>query len=162
MLSREHPGCPQASLDGSGGSPAATFWSQNERFRREVLQKFPRAQKRRHRVKKEAIGLKKTTIGPNAPLLEVRFLEKIVLISTETLYIVLVYIHTDLSPVALYTHLFRIKVSSKSICSLIGKARVEWNMYIVRRSKVSMYVCMYINTIYSVSVLTNLIFSKNG
>ena len=43
---------------------------------------------------KNAIGLKKRPIGLNAPLPALRFLEKIVLISTETLYIVLVYIHT--------------------------------------------------------------------
>ena len=34
-------------------------------------------------------------------------------------------IYTHLSPVALYTHLFRFKVSFDSRCSLIGKARVE-------------------------------------
>ena len=68
---------------------------------------------------------KKTVKKPNGPLLAVRFLEKIVLISTDTLYIVLVYIHTHYSPVALYTHLFRFKVSFESRCSLTDKARVE-------------------------------------
>ena len=58
------------------------------------LKMEPLGPKKRHRVQKKLIGPKKRPIGPNAPLLELRFLEKIVLISTETLYIILVYIHT--------------------------------------------------------------------
>ena len=54
-------------------------WAQKKRHR---------AKKKHHRAKKNAIGLKK--LSP--PLLEVRFLEKIELVSTETLYTILVYI----------------------------------------------------------------------
>ena len=87
-------------------------WAQNEGTQTLVNSRSlgPWAPKKGHRAKKNAIGLKKGLIGPNGPLLEVRFLEKIVLISTETLYIVLVYIHTDLSPVALYTCFIRLEL----------------------------------------------------
>ena len=71
------------------------------------------------------------------------------------------YIHTDCPPVALYTHVFRFEVYFESRCGLVGKARVERNVYIVRRAT-DEYVCMYINTIYSVSVLIKTIFAKNG
>ena len=55
--------------------------------------KHYRAQKKRYRAQKHVIGHKKRPSEPNAPLLALRFLEKIELISTETLYIILVYIH---------------------------------------------------------------------
>ena len=35
------------------------------------------------------------------------------------------YIYIHVSPVALYTHLFRFRISVESRCNLIGKARVE-------------------------------------
>ena len=54
-----------------------------------------------------------------------------------------IYIYTQNSPVALYTHLFRFKVSFESRCSFTGKARVEWNVYIVRRAN-SEYICIYV------------------
>ena len=61
------------------------------------------------------------------------------------------HIYTHYSPVVLYTHLFRFKVSFESRGSLTDKARVKWNVYIVRRANfeyicicVYMYICIYV------------------
>ena len=53
-----------------------------------------------------------------------------------------IYIYTQNSPVALYLGSLRLKVSFESRCSLRGKARVEWNVYIVRRAN-SEYVWIF-------------------
>ena len=62
------------------------------------------------------------------------------------LFSIYLFISVVHSRVALYTRLFRFKVFFKSRCRLIGDARVEWNVYIVRRANCQcMYIYIYIS-----------------